>query len=141
MSKLITWAQNIMRQANGFDDLSQFLLKTGGIIGIVGMLLRINFFLWIGFIIILAMYARTFSKDKQKYYQQNRAYHTQRNKVINFLNGQKNLASQKQERLKQRKIYRFYKCPNCGQKVRVPKGKGKITITCPSCSERFVKKS
>ncbi|WP_062532709.1 zinc ribbon domain-containing protein [Jeotgalibaca dankookensis] len=141
MSKLVSWVQNIMRQANGFDDLSRFLLKTGAIIGIIGMLFRVNLFLWLGFILILFMYIRTFSKDRQKYYQQNRFYHKQRNKIINFFNGQKNLVSKKQDQFKQRKTYRFYKCPNCGQKVRVPKGKGKIAITCPACSEKFVKKS
>ena len=37
--------------------------------------------------------------------------------------------------------HRFFKCPKCGQTVRVPKGKGKIKITCPKCGEQFVKKS
>ena len=43
--------------------------------------------------------------------------------------------------LAQRKLYRFYKCPQCRQKVRVPKGRGKICITCPKCRTEFVKKS
>ena len=38
------------------------------------------------------------------------------------------------------KNYRFYKCPQCKQKVRVPKGRGKICITCPKCRTEFVKK-
>ncbi len=37
--------------------------------------------------------------------------------------------------------HRFFKCPKCRQTVRVPKGKGKIKITCPKCGNSFVKKS
>ena len=37
--------------------------------------------------------------------------------------------------------YKFYKCKNCGAKLRVPKGKGKITITCPKCKSSFKGKS
>ena len=36
---------------------------------------------------------------------------------------------------------RYYKCPKCKQLVRVPRGKGKISITCPRCKEKFVKKT
>lgn len=44
-------------------------------------------------------------------------------------------------RVKQSATHRFYKCPKCGQTVRVPKGKGKIRITCPKCGEVFIKKT
>ena len=37
------------------------------------------------------------------------------------------------------KDHRYYNCPRCHQQVRVPKGKGKISITCPKCQEKFIK--
>lgn len=37
--------------------------------------------------------------------------------------------------------YRYFKCPACGQKVRVPRGKGRIAITCPSCNAAFIEKT
>lgn len=39
------------------------------------------------------------------------------------------------------KNYHYYKCASCGQTLRVPKGKGKIEITCPKCKKSFTKKS
>ena len=44
------------------------------------------------------------------------------------------------DRIKDR-THRYYACPKCRQTVRVPKGKGKIAITCPKCREKFIKKT
>ena len=39
------------------------------------------------------------------------------------------------------KQYRYFRCPQCGQQLRVPRGRGKISITCPKCHNQFIKKS
>ena len=44
------------------------------------------------------------------------------------------------DRIKDRE-HKYYACPKCRQSVRVPKGKGKIAITCPKCKEKFIKKT
>lgn len=43
-------------------------------------------------------------------------------------------------RLKDRE-HKYFDCPRCRQPVRVPRGKGKIAITCPKCQEKFIRKS
>ena len=45
------------------------------------------------------------------------------------------------KRAEDRKIYVYYKCPSCKQKLRVPRGRGKIEIRCPKRSTTFVKKT
>lgn len=37
--------------------------------------------------------------------------------------------------------HRYFKCPNCGQQMRVPRGKGRITVHCRSCGAAFEEKS
>jgi uncharacterized paraquat-inducible protein A len=41
----------------------------------------------------------------------------------------------------QRKTYAFFRCPKCRQRVRVPKGRGRICITCPKCRTEFTRRS
>ena len=72
-------------------------------------------------LMIWALY-RSFSRNTYKRYQENRRF-------LQFF-----------DRLKDRE-HRYYDCPKCRQVVRVPRGKGKIAITCPKCKERFVKKT
>lgn len=65
---------------------------------------------------------RSFSRNTYKRYQENR-------KFLQFF-----------DRLKDRD-HRYYDCPRCRQNVRVPRGKGKIAITCPRCKEKFIRKT
>ena len=77
---------------------------------------------------------RSFTKNIAKMSAQNQKYLNWRyQKLVKYKNEKKHWA--------QRKEYRFYKCPGCKQKVRVPRGRGKIRITCPKCRNEFVKKS
>lgn len=43
-------------------------------------------------------------------------------------------------RLKDRN-HRYFRCPSCRQRVRVPKGRGRISIRCPKCGHKFIKKT
>ena len=42
---------------------------------------------------------------------------------------------------KDRKNYIYFKCKNCKQELRIPKGKGKIKVICPHCKHEEIKKS
>jgi predicted RNA-binding Zn-ribbon protein involved in translation (DUF1610 family) len=41
----------------------------------------------------------------------------------------------------QRKAFKITKCPSCKQKIRIPRGRKKVRVTCPSCQNKFIKKT
>ena len=43
--------------------------------------------------------------------------------------------------IRHRKTHKFLRCPSCNNTLRVPRGKGKLQITCPKCGERFIRKT
>ena len=49
--------------------------------------------------------------------------------------------SGKKRRFADRKTHCYFSCPKCKRKLRVPKGKGKIEISCPICGTKFIKKT
>ena len=88
----------------------------------------------LGLVAIVYTYFRIFSRNISKRTQENQKYLSATAKLRQRLNKEKNM-------MKQRKDYHIYTCPSCGQKVRIPRGKGKIEISCPKCHSKFVKRS
>lgn len=87
-----------------------------------------------GLLVIVYTYYRIFSRDIQRRYAENQKYLNVTGKVRMRFSREKNI-------MEQRKTYHIYTCPGCRQKIRIPKGKGKIEIDCPKCHTKFVKKS
>ena len=110
----------------GSDKLNTFLLISGVIVSLISAIVPVPIVKIIAFFLsyFLMFWAiiRMLSRNTYKRYQENR-------KFLQFV-----------ERIKDRQ-HRYYDCPRCRQQVRVPRGKGKISITCPKCSERFIKKT
>lgn len=122
-----------MQGRYGTDQMNRFL-------SIVAIILLVLSVFGIPFMYILALallvwvYFRTFSRNIYKRSAENQKYLTYEWKVKNFWGRKKNEFSQ-------RKVYHIYKCPKCRQKLRVPRGRGKIMITCRKCGTEFMKKS
>lgn len=123
-----------MQGRNGVDQLSQFLNVVVLILLVVSIFTKSIILDWLPFVLMGYMYFRIFSRNIAK-----RSVENQK-----FCNMRYDLAIKKNKWKKEReqkKIYRFFRCPMCKQKVRVPKGRGKICITCPKCRQEFVRRS
>ena len=134
MYRLNTKMQQFMVGRYGADELGRFISVSTLVCLLVSLFTKWGILYWIGLFLIFYTYFRMFSKNVSKRYQENQKFLTLRYKAVAKWSIMK-------KHFLERKIYRFYKCPQCKQKVRVPKGHGKICITCPKCKHEFVKKS
>lgn len=128
-----SWFQRFMSGRYGFDQLGGFLCIVSFILVIVGAWVSPVLY-WLGLILLIYSYFRVLSRNRSKRYAENLKYLTLQNKVVDW-------ANRHILRFKQRKQYRYFRCPQCGQQLRVPRGRGKIFITCPKCHNQFIKKS
>ena len=126
MSKFKSWLRHFMAGRYGTDKLNTCILVLGVIVSIVAAILRdplLTLILaTISYVLMFWAIFRTFSRNTYKRYRENR-------KFLMLL-----------DRIKDRD-HRYFTCPRCRQPVRVPRGKGKIAITCPKCKEKFIKKA
>lgn len=123
-----------MQGRNGVDQLSQFLNIIVMILLIVAIFTKSVILDWLPFVIMGYMYFRIFSKNIPKRSMENQKFCNMRYDFAIKKNNWK-------KEWEQRKVYRFFRCPMCHQKVRVPKGRGKICITCPKCRQEFIRRS
>ncbi|MDL2295804.1 zinc-ribbon domain-containing protein [Lachnospiraceae bacterium OttesenSCG-928-E19] len=118
----------------GMDSLNKFIVGLGFVLVLLTMFINHSVLWYIGMALILYAYYRMFSKNHPKRYAENQAYLKHTYKIRGFFSKQKS-------RLKQLKTHHIYRCPSCKQKIRVPRGKGKIEVRCPKCNTTFIKRS
>lgn len=118
----------------GTDEFSKFLLGMALVLVVLNMFLRFGLMNTLVLALLFYVYFRMFSKNVQRRYEENRKYLQMKGRITSFFGREKRRAAD-------RKVNHIYKCPNCKQKIRVPRGKGKICITCPKCRTEFTKKS
>ncbi len=127
-----------MQGRYGVDQFSNFLVILALIFMVLELFIPVSYVRSglnsLGLLLLIYAYFRIFSKNHYKRYAENERYMKYYNKVRFFL-------ARKKNHMEQRRTHRIYKCPSCGQSIRVPKGKGKIAITCPKCRTEFIRKS
>jgi len=127
-------AGRFLKGRNGMDTLAKDLYLCSVILLLLSSLFHSGFLRLISSICLGYSLFRCFSRSINVRQIENRKYIVLRNKMINRFRYLK-------RKWEDRKMYRYYTCKNCGQKVRVPSGKGAIEITCPKCGNRFDKRT
>ena len=124
--KISAGMRRFMTGRYGTDKLNMVILSAGLIACLLSLFIRLPL---VNLILTLLSYGlmiwaifRALSRNTYKRYRENSRY-------LTFL------------KRFQDKEHRYYCCPRCHQSVRVPRGKGKIAITCPKCKEKFIRKT
>ena len=125
-TKMAYSLRRFMEGRYGNDKLNNAILGCALVMVILALFIRnplVNLILHgISYALMFWSIFRTLSRNTYKRYQENRQF-------LKTL-----------DRARDRE-HRYFECPKCRQTVRVPRGKGKIAITCPRGREKFVKKS
>lgn len=119
---------------NGVDHYSRFLIYAALICVLLDVLIGGSIFYGIGIVLMVYSYFRVFSKNLNKRRAENAKYFQYRSKLTSGFRDWR-------ERRKQSKDYVFFRCPSCKAMLRVPRGKGKIRVTCRKCGNTFERKT
>ena len=123
-----------MMGRHGADNLGMFTLLTGLVCSLLGSFTRVGILSVIGLALYIITLFRMFSRNHEKRVAENRKY-------IELTSGWKTKFRQFTRRMKNRRDYRYFKCPNCKVLLRMKRGSGEKDITCVRCGHQFRQKS
>lgn len=132
--KIKTSFRNFMIGRHGSDQLSFALLLGGIILSLLTSITGIGIFYYIGLAAYIWAIYRMFSKNRVKRAAENQKY-------LNIRTNLKTNFSQFFARLKNAKKYRYFRCPECKTRLRLPRKVGEVTVTCSKCRHQFRKKA
>lgn len=122
-----------MQGRYGNDRLGRAMLVLA-LICMVLSIFRIPFVSTVGLIVLVLVYYRMFSRQISKRMAENQKYLVLEWKVRAKLQKRKQAVAQS-------RTHRIFKCPECRQKIRVPRHKGRIAISCRKCGAEFIRKT
>ncbi len=143
---------NFMDGRYGNDQLNSFLTVAALVLLILNLFVSIWFLWYIGIILLVWAIWRSLSRNTARRAVENdrftgffsrfrRGGGSQSSGSGQSSYTRQESAERKKAQRQDKRYYRYFNCPNCNQKVRVPKGKGKIEITCPKCRTSFIRKT
>lgn len=143
-----------MQGRYGVDPFGKFLLMTGMILLFASSFVRSRLAYFLGIAMLVYAYFRIVSKNHSKRFKENLKFEAIKSKFsgpkVDGSRGSKKKWQQAQAQQQtygnagqqsgaadDTQFYNYYRCRNCQQIVRVPKGQGTVKITCPKCGNSF----
>jgi len=118
----------------GPDHLSIAMIAVSLVLSLLNGVIGLSPIMYVSYTILALVLFRMLSRNIQRRRAEN-------DRFIRYWWPVRTKAGRTVANIKHRKTHKFLKCPSCRNTLRVPKGKGKLQITCPKCGERFIKKT
>lgn len=128
----MNWLQRFMMGRYGMDQLSIALLILSFLLTLIAMLAKLPLLSYLSYVPLCLSIFRTLSRNIWKRRMENYKFSILISPIYSWF-------KKIQDRAGKAKTHRYFKCPDCKAKLRVPKGKGEIIITCPKCRTEFRK--
>ncbi len=117
----------------GYDQLSLFLFLAYFVLWVLSLFRPLWFLYWVGAALLLWSVYRVLSRRIDRRRAENARFMSLAGPVIRWFKMRRTIRRDRE--------HCYFKCPNCGQYLRVPRGKGRITVNCRSCGISFEEKS
>jgi len=133
--------QRFFHGRNGPDQLSMVLLIASFAATLLGRIAFQNFFSILASVLLVFGFFRMISRNVTRRRQEN-AWFLEKTKRFRRSGGGGHGAHAgtrppNPPRVKKDPNYRYFKCPQCKQNLRAPRGRGKVRITCSKCGRVF----
>ena len=134
LQKIKSGLIRFMEGRHGADNLGMVTLLAGLVLSLTATFTGIGFLSFLGLLLYIITLFRMFSRNREARAAENRKY-------IELTSGWKTKISQFIKRTKNRRDYKYFKCPNCKVLLRMKRGSGEKDITCVRCGFQFKQKS
>ena len=122
LEKVKNFLYKLYARSYGMDYLNKVLLISSFALSLLDIFIKGPIIYALSMILFIIFLLRFFSTKKFKRSEENRKFRN----FIKFY----------EQKWNHRKTHRVYKCKQCGQLIRVPKGVGKVEVTCPKCGNK-----
>ena len=129
----MNFLRRLMYGRYGTDQLNIFLLVLYLVFYLLSVVTGLTILAAMGIVAFLFSVFRMMSRKIDRRRGENAKFMSLFRPVVQWVKLRRSIRKDKE--------HCYFKCPHCGQHLRVPKGKGKITVTCRSCGTSFQEKS
>ena len=132
--KLKMWIARFMEGRHGPDQFGIFTLIAGLVLSVLSGFIGLPFLGLLGTGLYVYTLFRLFSRNRSKRISENQKY-------LSLSSDTKTKARQFVLRQKNKKDYKYFRCPHCKVLLRMKRGTGEKEITCAKCQHQFHQKA
>ena len=137
----MNWLRNFMMGRYGLDQMTVGILIVMMACTLLSSLTGLLLLYLLGIALMCWAVFRTLSRNGAARARENQKFLIFWEAVKKECRKVQNWFAARKRRFADRKTHRYFRCPQCRQTLRVPKGRGKIEISCPHCGTKFIRKS